>query len=137
MFTYIKQRVYYKIKEELNTGTKNKITVVVRNRNSNSVNAFLVLLFWIMHVRSSRWRCSVRKGVPRNFAKFTGKQLCQSLFFIKKETLAQLFSCEFFEISKNTFLQNTSEQLLLTCMNVTVNANKHFNINTKNIYKFA
>ena len=45
--------------------------------------------------------------------KFTGKQLCQSLFliklqasacnFIKKETLEQVFSCEFYEISKNTF----------------------------------
>ena len=33
--------------------------------------------------------------------------------FIKKETLAQVFSCEFFEISKNTFLQNTSGRLLL------------------------
>ena len=28
-------------------------------------------------------RCSVRKGALRNFAKFTGKQLCQSLFFYK------------------------------------------------------
>ena len=28
--------------------------------------------------RSSRQRCSVRKGVLRNFAKFTGKYLCQS-----------------------------------------------------------
>ena len=56
-------------------------------------------------------RYSVRKGVLRNFAKFTGKHLCQSLFFnevasaacnfIKKETLAQVFSCEFCEISKN------------------------------------
>ena len=27
--------------------------------------------------------------------------------FIKKETLAQLFSCEFFEISKNTFSYRT------------------------------
>ena len=27
---------------------------------------------------------------------------------LKKETLAQMFSCEFCEISKNTFLQNTS-----------------------------
>ena len=26
------------------------------------------------------------------------------IFFIKKETLAQLFSCEFCEFSKNTFL---------------------------------
>ena len=28
-------------------------------------------------------RCSVKKGVLKNFAKFTGKQLCQSLFLIK------------------------------------------------------
>ena len=33
--------------------------------------------------------------------------------FIKKETLAQVFSCEFGEISKNTFLQSTSGRLLL------------------------
>ena len=33
--------------------------------------------------RSSHWRCSVRKVVLRNFAKFTGKELCQSLFFNK------------------------------------------------------
>ena len=31
--------------------------------------------------RSSHWRCSLTKGVLRNFAKFTGKHLCQSLFF--------------------------------------------------------
>ena len=42
------------------------------------------------------------KGVPKNFAKYTGKHLCQS-HFIKIETLAQVFSCEFCEISKNTF----------------------------------
>ena len=33
--------------------------------------------------------------------------------FIKKETLAQVFSCEFCEISKNAFLQNTSGRLLV------------------------
>ena len=33
--------------------------------------------------------------------------------FIKKKTLAQVFSCELCEISKNTFLQNTSWRLLL------------------------
>ena len=65
--------------------------------------------------RSSHRRCSVRKGVLRNFEKFTGKHLCQSLFFcrpeacnfIKKETLAQVFSCEFSKISKNTFFYRT------------------------------
>ena len=33
--------------------------------------------------RNSHLKCSVRKGVPRNFAKLTGKHLCQSLFFNK------------------------------------------------------
>ena len=51
------------------------------------------------------------KRFLRNFAKFTGKNLHQSLFFnrvadlaynfIKKETLAQVFSCEFCKTSKN------------------------------------
>ena len=54
-----------------------------------------------------------KKSVLRNFAKFKGKHLCQSLFFNKvtglslqllKKTLAQVFPCEFCEISKNTFL---------------------------------
>ena len=46
-------------------------------------------------------------GVLKNFTKFTGKPLCQNLFFnkiLKKETLAQVFSCEFCEFFKNTFL---------------------------------
>ena len=40
---------------------------------------------WIFMVkfRSSHRRCSVRKGVLRNFAKFTGKHLCQSFLFNK------------------------------------------------------
>ena len=56
----------------------------------------------------------MQKGVLRNFTKLTGKHLYQSLFFnkvaglrpttfIKKETTAQVFSCELCEISKNTF----------------------------------
>ena len=32
---------------------------------------------------SSQQRCSIKKGVVRNFTKFTGKHLCLSLFFIK------------------------------------------------------
>ena len=33
--------------------------------------------------RSSHCKCSIRKGVHRNFSKFTGKHQCQSLFFNK------------------------------------------------------
>ena len=67
--------------------------------------------------RSSHRRCTAGKGVLRNFPKFTGKHLCQSLIFnkvagqennftrvcVKKETLAQVFSYEFWKISKHAF----------------------------------
>ena len=61
-----------------------------------------------------------KKGFLKNFAEFKGKHLYQSLFckkvaglrpiFIKKETLAQVFSCESCEISKNISFE---ERLLL------------------------
>ena len=61
--------------------------------------------------RSSRPEVLCKKGVLRNFRKFTGKHQCQSVIFnkvaghnfIKKETLALVFSCEFCEIFKNAF----------------------------------
>ena len=56
------------------------------------------------------------KGARAKSEKLTGKHLCQSLFFnkvaalwplacnfIKKETQAQMFSCKFCKICKNTF----------------------------------
>ena len=68
--------------------------------------------------RSSRPEVFCKKGVLRNLVKFTGKRLCESHFFnkvaglmpatlLKKETLAQVFSCEFCKISKSTFSYRT------------------------------
>ena len=92
--------------------------------------------------RSSHRRCSVTKDVRKNFAKFTGKPLCQSLFFnkvadlrletllkkrlrhrcfpevcnfIKKETPAQGLSSEFCEISNNTFCYRTPPMAASVC----------------------
>ena len=65
--------------------------------------------------RGSRPDVFCKKGVLRNFTKFTGKHLCRSLFF-KKETLAQVFSCEFCEISKNAFFTEHVWWLLLYLM---------------------
>ena len=69
--------------------------------------------------RSSRPEVFCKKGVKTNFAKFIGKQLCQSLFlimlqaevcnFIKKKTQAQVFYYKFCEIFKNTFLNRTPQ----------------------------
>ena len=61
----------------------------------------------------SHRRCSVTIDDLRDFVKFTGKHLCQSLTgpqacnFNKKETLTQVFSCEICENSKNTFCHTT------------------------------
>ena len=50
-------------------------------------------------------------GVLKNFAEFTWKQL-RSVTLIKK-TPVQVLSCEFCEIFKNPFWENTSGRLLL------------------------
>ena len=62
-------------------------------------------------------RCSVKLGLLRNFAKFTGKHLCQSHFFNKvtglrpatllKKRLWHRWFPFFCEISKNTFFYRT------------------------------
>ena len=61
-----------------------------------------VLLRGVFTIRWSHSRCSIKKGVLKNFTKFTGKNLCWGLF-IKKETPAQVFFCAFCKIFKNTF----------------------------------
>ena len=74
--------------------------------------------------RSSHQRWSIIKGVLRNFAKFTGKHLCQSLFFnkvaglrpgtlLKKGLWHRCFPVNFAKFLRTLFLQNTSERLLL------------------------
>ena len=58
--------------------------------------------FWIS--RSSHRKCSLKKCFLRNFAKFTDKHLCQSLFFNKVAGLRQ----------------NTSGRLLLNISNILI-----------------
>ena len=51
--------------------------------------------------------CSVRKGVLRNIAKFTGKHLCRRLFLpatlLKKRLWDRCFPVNFVKFFKNTF----------------------------------
>ena len=74
--------------------------------------------------RSSHQRCSGTKGVHRSFTKFTGKHLCQSIFFNKVKGLRPATLLEkrlwhrcllvnFAKFLRTSFLQNTSGQLLL------------------------
>ena len=57
----------------------------------------------IIKRRRSRPEVFCKKGVVRNVAKFTGKQLYQSLILMTKVSF-----CEFREILKNTFSYRTS-----------------------------
>ena len=74
--------------------------------------------------RSSHQRCSMKKGVLKNFTKFTGNHLCQSLFLnkvaglrpatlLKKKLWHRCFPVNFLKFLSAPFLQNTSGRLLL------------------------
>ena len=64
--------------------------------------------------RSSHQRSSMKKGVLRNFAKFTGKYLCQSLFFNKVAGLRYgCFPVNFAKFLRPPLLENSCGRLLL------------------------
>ena len=104
--------------------------LIFQKNNSLIHNSFRTSKFfhhscwYFSTARSSHPEVFCKKGVLSNFIKFTGKHLCQGLFlnkvaglrpqtcnFIKKKTLTQVFSCEFWKISKNTLF---TEQLWAT-----------------------
>ena len=81
---------------------------------------FRTKLFFIQldpKVRSSFPEMSCKNGVLRKFAKFTGKHLCQSLFFnkvagpatlLKKRLWHRCFPVNFANFLRTLFSQNTS-----------------------------
>ena len=88
------------------------------------------IVFMILHQsnvlilsRNSRQMCSVRKGILRNFTKFTGKHLCQSIFLnkvagvrpatlLKKRLWHRCFPVSFAKFVRTLFLQDNSGGLL-------------------------
>ena len=68
-------------------------------------------------------KCSKKKGVPKNFAKFTGKHQCQSLLFnkvaglrsatfLEKRLWHSCFFANFAKLLRIPILKNISERLL-------------------------
>ena len=76
--------------------------------------------------RSSQGRCSVKKGVFKNFANFTGKHVLESHFnkvadlkscnFIKKRLQHRCFLVKFLKFLRIPLFKNICEQLLLYIM---------------------
>ena len=96
------------------------------------VTFYLAILFKAIKqlpkmLRNNHQRCSVRKAVLRNFWKFTGKHLCQSLLFNKIEGLTSAtlsrkrlwhgcFPVNFPKFLRIPFLKNISGRLLLNAV---------------------
>ena len=72
----LSNRVFRKVLSILVSESK-QISMLQLISSFNEVNFFLI------EFRSSRPEMFCRKGVLKNFAKFTGNHLCQSLFFNK------------------------------------------------------
>ena len=140
LFCFIRFSVIFEaILEELKTAlveepfkTLNEKSLKGKESLFGPFSAFLYIFWvWCYH-RSSHWRFSVKKGVLRNFAKFTGKQLCQSLFFnkvagirpvtlFKKRLWDKCFSVNFAKFLRKPFWHNTSEwPLLFFCKTIEV-----------------
>ena len=91
------------LESNLNSLLKIFQDLIISWKSYHSVEKFM---FLPENLGSSRWQMFLKIGVLKNFANFTGKHLCWSLFLI--ETPTQVFSCKICEIFKNFFLQNTS-----------------------------
>ena len=68
-------------------------------------------LIFAVNSRSSCSEVFCKKGVLTNFAKFTGKRLCQILFLNEVAGLKhrrRCFSVNFVKFQRKPFLQNTS-----------------------------
>ena len=63
--------------------------------------------------RSSYRKCSVKKGILKNFAKFTEKHLWQSVL-LKKNLWHRCFPVSYETFLSTPFLQNTSGRVLLS-----------------------
>ena len=104
-----------------------------RERESTTVSiwchtAMMEILLFITQQkendRTSHRKCSLKNGVLKNFAKFAGKDLCQSLFFhkvtgfrpailLKRRLWQNCFTVNFANILRTHFLQKTSRRPLL------------------------
>ena len=90
---------------------KNSLTIIFEimkkenSTNTSSLDTFIRCQFKKPSLfRSSRPEVLCEKGVLRNIAKFTGRHLCQSLLFDKKETLGQVFPVNFVKFLRTPFL---------------------------------
>ena len=79
----------YNAASKLNWAVKTKKNSSCYQLTNETVNCEIAnkTLQWFQNERISHWRCSIKKVVLKNFAIFTGKQQCWSLFLNKNASL--------------------------------------------------
>ena len=103
-----------------------------------TIKRFVKIYPWILCRQKQPLEVFCKKSVLRNFAKFTGKHLCQSLFFnkfaslrsatlLKKRIWHRCFPVNFGKFSRRLLLQNTSRRLLLCWPLLTKRVSKALN----------
>ena len=96
---------------------------IIHHSKQNFMEIKKCILLWPSD-RNSRPKVFCKKGVLRNFAKFTGKQLCQSLYFnkvaglrpanlLKKRLRHRRFPVNFVKFLRRTFFIEHPWWLLL------------------------
>ena len=92
------QKLYTMIRSSHQRCPIKKLFLKVSQNSQKNTCARISFLINRIKFRSSHQRCSLKKGVLRNFTKFTGKQLCQGLFFNKVAGLTRKL---FWRVSSN------------------------------------
>ena len=85
-------------------------STVSRETGSNSFHVFFIASKTCYKAEAVDRRCSVKKVFLETSQNSQEAPVPESLVlcnFIKKEILVQVFPCEFYDISKNTFLYST------------------------------
>ena len=99
----------------------------------------------ILHAQKEPPEVLHKKVVVKNFAKLTGKHLCQTLFFNKVTTLfkkrlwRRCFPVNFAKFLRTPFLQNNSGVLLLhsTLFIICGTSNKFLPSSVKKLFRFG
>ena len=102
-------------------------TCFILNNKHLKIIFFSIFYVSILPIRSSHSDVFCKKGVLRNFAKFTGKHLCQCLFFnkaaglssanlLKKRLWHRCFPVNFAKFLRAPFVKEHLRWLLLPIM---------------------
>ena len=105
------KNVKSRTRNRINSGRQIRLITIYTDMNHDK--SMMQTWSYVVNFRSSRLEVFHKESVLRNFAKFTGKHLCQSLFFNKVEDWVRFFPVNFAKFLGTPFVTEDLRQLLL------------------------